>query len=105
VSKREGGLTFYIDGNLRWGIELLLKGSKLKEHISRFEVGGLYHSLAVNQYLVVDFRVFDTLIAVPTVQFRENTMIAYFQEGNFSKCFCICQNNGYQEKFELKLRE
>jgi hypothetical protein len=41
-SRTSGEIDFYIDRNLRWGIKLLIKGSKLKEHISRFEVGGLY---------------------------------------------------------------
>jgi hypothetical protein len=103
-SSTSGEIDFYIDGNLRWGIELLIKGSKLKEHISRFEVGGLYYPLAVNQFVVVDFRFFEKL-AAPDVKFRENTIIVYFQAGDFSRCFCTSQFNGCQEKFELKLRE
>jgi hypothetical protein len=103
-SSTSGEIDFYIDGNLRWGIELLIKGSKLKEHISRFQVGGLYYPLAVNQFAVVDFRFFEKLVA-PTVKFRENTIIVYFQAGDFSKCFCASQFNGCQEKFELKLQD
>jgi hypothetical protein len=103
-SSTSGEIDFYIDGNLRWGIELLIKGSKLKEHISRFEVGGLYYPLAVNQFAVVDFRFFEKLVA-PGVKFRENTIIVYFQTGDFSRCFCTSQFNGCQEKFELKLRD
>jgi hypothetical protein len=99
-----GEIDFYIDGNLRWGIELLIKGSKLKDHASRFEEGGLYYPLAVNQYIIVDFRVFEKR-AVPSAKFRENTIIAYFQKGDFSKCFCSSQFNGIQKKFEIKLRQ
>ncbi|KAJ3017691.1 UNVERIFIED_CONTAM: hypothetical protein HDU68_011515 [Siphonaria sp. JEL0065] len=52
-----GDIDFYLNGPLRWGIELLVLGHGIGEHIDRFGPGGKYFKLAVNDYAVVDFRV------------------------------------------------
>jgi hypothetical protein len=54
-----GALDFFISGNLRWGVELMVQGRKLKEHRERFIGEGKYVALACSQYIVVDFRAND----------------------------------------------
>ena len=40
-----------------WGIEIFKDGDLLEKHISRFTVGGAYHSWGiVNDYILLDFR-------------------------------------------------
>ena len=56
---REYGRAFldvYIN-NLQWGIELLREGdrSRLDEHVGRFQPGGLYHSIPMARYAVLNF--------------------------------------------------
>ena len=55
--KIAGEIDFYLNSSLRWGIELLVNGDGIGEHISRFtHPNGKYVSLAVSDYAVVDFR-------------------------------------------------
>jgi hypothetical protein len=50
-------IDFYLNGSLRWGIELLVNGGGTGNHLSRFsQPNGKYMSLAVNDYAIVDFR-------------------------------------------------
>ncbi|KAJ3120116.1 hypothetical protein HK098_004875, partial [Nowakowskiella sp. JEL0407] len=56
----KGEIDFYLNGNLRWGIELLVNGSGIGEHLQRFSKKGKYEPLKVKDYLVVDFRENDT---------------------------------------------
>ena len=52
-----GAIDFYLDGGIRWGIELLVNGGGIGEHINRFTPPkGKYVSLDVKDYVVVDFR-------------------------------------------------
>ena len=37
-----GYLDFYIDGGLRWGVEIMREGNRLTEHRSRFMTEGRY---------------------------------------------------------------
>lgn len=46
----QGEVDFYLNGRIRWGIELLLKGRAIGEHISRFSPQGKYHALDVRDY-------------------------------------------------------
>ncbi|KAA8895773.1 hypothetical protein FN846DRAFT_817875 [Sphaerosporella brunnea] len=54
-----GCLDFFVRG-AGWGIELLIEGRKLNEHVERFEQGGSYDrwlaSRTVNDYVIIDFR-------------------------------------------------
>jgi hypothetical protein len=55
--KIDGEVDFYLNGNLRWGIELLFDFWRVGEHISRFcPSNGKYISLDVTDYAVVDCR-------------------------------------------------
>jgi hypothetical protein len=52
-----GAIDFYLNSSLRWGIELLVNGVGIGEHISRFTPAeGKYVALAVSDFIVVDFR-------------------------------------------------
>jgi hypothetical protein len=53
----EGEIDFYIDGNIRWGIEILTKGDRLKDHMARCDPHeGRYAALEMIDYVVIDFR-------------------------------------------------
>jgi len=52
----KGRLDFFINGNLCWGIELLVEGRKRLEHIARFSPEGKYAALHAKQWCVLDFR-------------------------------------------------
>ena len=55
--KTLGEIDVYVNSSLRWGIELLVNGDGIEEHISRFShPNGKYVALAVNDYAVVDIR-------------------------------------------------
>lgn len=56
VKKIGGSLDVYIS-RLHFGLELLVDGSKLSEHTSRFAPNGKYASLKCADYLIVDCRV------------------------------------------------
>ena len=84
VSRIAGELDFYIDGDLRWGIELLVNGAGVGEHINRFAEGGKYFPLRVKDYLVVDFRVGN----VTNVQRHAHRMTCFFHD-NFTRCSIV----------------
>ncbi|KAI9318856.1 hypothetical protein BDR26DRAFT_905194 [Obelidium mucronatum] len=52
----KGEIDFYLNGSLRWGIELLVSGRTITKHMDRFAANGKYYPLAVNDYVVIDFR-------------------------------------------------
>ncbi|KAJ3002261.1 UNVERIFIED_CONTAM: hypothetical protein HDU68_006361, partial [Siphonaria sp. JEL0065] len=51
-----GEVDFYLNGSLRWGVELLVLGRGVTEHIDRFGSNGKYFKLGVKDYIIVDFR-------------------------------------------------
>jgi hypothetical protein len=51
----EGLLDFFINGSLKWGLELLRRGDRLGEHFGRFDSGNAYCILDLADYRVVDF--------------------------------------------------
>ena len=85
-----GEIDFYLNGNLRWGIELVVNGDRIGEHIDRFAVPrGKYAPLAVNGYAVVDFRASST--GLPTeIKPHENRITVFFEKGgDYSIAQCI----------------
>ncbi|KAJ3337614.1 hypothetical protein HDU83_008583, partial [Entophlyctis luteolus] len=54
--KIPGGIDFYLNGLLRWGVALLVHGHGITEHTDRFGLNGKYFKLDVNDYIIVDFR-------------------------------------------------
>lgn len=56
----KGFIDFFVDSNLKWGIEILREGSNLKKHLERFEdTDGIYSQMKTEvfkDYAVLDFR-------------------------------------------------
>jgi len=84
-----GEIDFYLNGDLRWGIELLVNGDGIGEHISRFTVpDGKYVALAVSDYAVVDFRRNST--GQPTnISKHSNRITVFFKKDDYSIAHCI----------------
>lgn len=76
-----GELDFYLNGDLRWGIELLVGGSDIGEHMFRFSTGGKYAALLVKDYVVLDFR----KGPVTNIKRFEHRTTVFFND-NFIKC-------------------
>jgi hypothetical protein len=52
-----GEIDFYIVCDIRWGIELLVGGEKIFEHLARCSSKGKYAALNMKDYAVVDFKI------------------------------------------------
>jgi hypothetical protein len=83
-----GEIDFYLDGELRWGIELLINGDGIKEHISRFGPGGKYYDLSLTDYVVVDIRG-NATGETTNIQRDPHRITVFFKRGDFSSCKCI----------------
>ncbi|KAJ1555483.1 hypothetical protein HK096_002497 [Nowakowskiella sp. JEL0078] len=96
----KGEIDFYLNGKLRWGIELLLNGSGIGEHLQRFSKKGKYEPLKVKDYVVVDFRENDT--GEPTnIVLDSHRFTAFFKTGSYKSCRCIYGEE--KEPFTLQL--
>jgi hypothetical protein len=93
----QGEIDFFLNGELRWGIELLVHGREIKEHISRFSESGKYYQLKPNDYVLIDFR---PISQNNMVQRHEHRYTIFF-ESDFSKCVCVF---GKEEPFDLILQ-
>ena len=85
-----GEIDFYLNGSLRWGIELLIKGNKYGEHVSRFKgTNGKYAGLQVKDYTIVDFRTSSN--GKPTNVTKDSKRITVFfeKDGDYSSAQCI----------------
>lgn len=52
-----GELDFFVSGELKWAIELLVDGDKINEHVARFDpTNGTYRKVGHTAHLVVDCR-------------------------------------------------
>ena len=87
--KIAGEIDFYLNGNLRWGIELLVNGVGIGEHMSRFSPpNGKYAALAVNDYAVVDFRRNSTGLPTNISKFPKRVSV-FFKSGDYTIARCI----------------
>ena len=84
-----GEIDFYLNGDLRWGIELLVNGGGIGEHLSRFSPpNGKYVSLAVNDYAIVDFR--RNATGQPTSISKNNNRVSvFFKNDDYSVAQCL----------------
>lgn len=75
--------------SFKWGIELLVEGRGVTEHISRFDKGGKYAPLGCTDHIVVDFRL--SADGKPTnVTPHPNRFTVFFQAGGtFRTCVCV----------------
>ncbi|KAH9071771.1 hypothetical protein Ae201684P_020211 [Aphanomyces euteiches] len=78
-----GEIDFYLNGPLRWGIELLVNGDKIGERMARFAQGGKYSALGVQDYAVIDLRGNPTG-KVTNVSRMEKRVTLFFQLNDFS---------------------
>jgi hypothetical protein len=83
-----GEIDFYLDGDLRWGIELLVNGDKIGEHISRFAPNGKYAALAAKAHAIIDFRGNESG-KITKVARKPERVTVFFKLGDFSSCRCI----------------
>jgi hypothetical protein len=99
--RSSGEIDFYLNGELRWGIELLVQGNGIGEHISRFSTKGKYSSLIPLDYITVDFRE-KAEGTISRVEKHEKWLSVFFAEGSdFSTCECLY---GLEEKsFNISL--
>ena len=52
-----GSVDFFISNGLKWLLEFVIDGSKLDEHVARFDLStGRYSAIPRTDWLVVDFR-------------------------------------------------
>ncbi len=87
----KGRCDYYLNGNLRWAVEVLICGSGWGEHMSRLVGQGKYVGLAYADYLVVDFRANAT--GNPTtcnVQRHARRISVFFKQGDFTFCNVLC---------------
>jgi hypothetical protein len=82
-----GEIDFYLNGTLRWGIELLISGRRFGEHFERFDVDRKYYPLQMNDYIVVDFR--PICGSSSSSILRHPKRLTVFFEDDFSKCQCL----------------
>lgn len=85
----QGAIDFYLDFNdssdTRFGIELLVNGSQIGDHLARFEKSGKYYPLKLTDYAVVDFR----YGPVSNINTHPKRISVFFDTGDFSRCSCV----------------
>jgi hypothetical protein len=96
-----GEIDFFINGDLRWGVELLANGDKIDEHMDRFsQPNGKYSNLNPKDYYVVDFR--RSREGKPTnVRRYTNRISVFFPFTGFSRCTCMV--GLADEEYEINL--
>jgi hypothetical protein len=81
-----GELDFYVNGKLKWCLELLRNGDKIGEHIRRFdENAGKYRKVDMSDYIVVDCR--GPMLGGEVKQTSESRCTLYFAQ-DFKYCWC-----------------
>ena len=86
----KGYVDFFVDGKLNIGIELTRDGKLLASHGKRFNAGGIYASLGLTSWTVVDFRVDD--VPDSSVIFQHENCVYV----NFHRSANICRATIYQ---------
>jgi hypothetical protein len=94
-----GEIDFYLNGNYRWGIELLIKGSEVKGHMDRFSKKGKYHALKVKDYVVIDFRPATDVEKVR--RYKHRITVIFDDVQNFASCRCIFGMNRSEKTIML----
>ena len=67
-----GELDLWVNSTLEWAIELLSKGDRKGEHISRFQADGVYGPLQAKQWRCVDFRLPNPDASLPVPRTEPN---------------------------------
>ena len=96
-----GEIDFYLNGDLHWGIELLVNGDRIGEHIARFSSNGKYSALGAKDYVVVDFRHSNS--GEPTnIEKHEKRVTVFFKTGDYSRAKCLF---GFLEAVSIYLEQ
>ena len=83
VPKRiPGRVDLYLNGDLRWGVELLVNQNQVEEHLDRFSSTGKYAALEVKDYVVIDFRSSDN----STIHVKHEHLATVIFDESFKKC-------------------
>lgn len=91
-TKIPGRIDFFVNEDLRWGIELLIKGDRRKAHRDRFSPGGTYASLSCKAFIVVDLRPDPVMSSSASEQQKvgnsSNGIMTVYFAGNFQTSRC-----------------
>jgi len=98
--KIDGEVDFYVNGNLKWGLELLVLGHGIKEHLNRFAPGGAYAPINASDFLVIDFRKGPKT----TISKFQNRLSLFFSQDFRKVDYVLCKNNTIREG-EVALKE
>ena len=96
-----GSLDLYLNGDLRWGIELLVGGDRLPGHTYRCSSKGKYSKLKMEDYIAIDFRVQECGEEIPEV-YNEKLMTVYFLT-DFKSCRVFTGEEGANTPLVLDL--
>ena len=97
-----GELDWFINGNLCWGIEAMIQGQLMSQHVARFGADGKYRALNCAQWRVIDFR--NTNVGPTTL--RPNLIVVQFSKiDNGLTDFSKAQVHGMGPSWELTLNE
>lgn len=82
-----GEFDFYMEGRLRWGIEVLVnEDSSDMTRIAKFGPDGIYAPLQVDEYIVLDLR----RGPAPVL---DNRVTVFLDTETFSSCSCVFASN------------
>ncbi|KAJ3388314.1 hypothetical protein HDU80_011724 [Chytriomyces hyalinus] len=84
-----GEIDFYLNGNLCWGIELLVNGIGTGEHLSRFSTTGKYFPLGVADYVVVDLCRNKSGGQPPNIARHPKRITVFFKDDKFESAQCL----------------
>ena len=91
-TQMQGAIDFFLNGDLKWGFELLVNGKGIGEHVKRCKKGGKYHSLDMNDFVIVDFRR-NKGNGFKGITSYKNRITVMF-ESDYSKCTCQFRKKG-----------
>ena len=99
-------LDFFVNGELKFGIELLKQGGnddKIEEqHVDRFGRNGKYASLGVRDYVAVDFRPMINDKPTNNVERREHHLVTVFFSDGFDYAIYYVGTSEETGKFRLQ---
>jgi len=106
TARINGEIDFFINGSLRWGVELLIQGSGVGEHISRFGADtGKYAPLRMRDYIIVDFRQNPSGTIPKNIIKHEKKLSVIFKAGDYRTCNCEYGSGETMSQFSLTLSE
>ena len=79
------------NGDVDWGVELLISGRTAGQHIDRFAAGGAYEVLGCDDHIVIDFRWGEA--SSHQGKKDEKRMTVFFNSHDFKTCQCVLGNS------------